>query len=111
MATFIFMQTRVFRNEMQIRHIEKHSYACFSLKNAEVGQRKAVYRKTGRLRKHLGKKNSVQRVALALRRVQENLILQRIILFCVQCLGVDPNYRSGVIAVGILWIVFCHRLF
>ena len=41
METFIFMQTRVFCNEIQI-HIEKKSYTCFSLENAEVDQRKAV---------------------------------------------------------------------
>jgi len=83
METFVFMQTRVFRNETQI-HIEKIHTRVFSLENAEVGHRKGVYRKIGGLQeKQVKKKISVQRAALALRRVQQNLILRHIIIFCV----------------------------
>ena len=45
-------------------------------RNAELGQRKAVSQ-DWKAPKTAGEKNSVQRAALALRRVQENLILQR----------------------------------
>ena len=45
-------------------------------RNVEVGQRKAVSQ-DWKAPKTAGKKNSVQRAAVALRRVQENLILQR----------------------------------
>ena len=55
METFVFMQTRVFRNETQI-HIEKIHTRVFSLENAEVGHRKGVYRKIGGLQEKQVKK-------------------------------------------------------
>jgi len=75
METFTFIQTRVFRNEMQI-HIKIKINMCFSLENAGVDQRKAVSQ-DWKTPKAAGENNSVQGAAVALRQVQENLILQR----------------------------------
>ena len=56
METFIFVQTRVFCNEMQIQHIEKIHTRVFRSKMPRSARGKQYIARLRRLRKQLGKK-------------------------------------------------------
>ena len=69
------MQTRVFRNERQIHRKEKKfTHLFFTRKRRGRSQKNPM--QDWKTPKAAGEKNSVQRAAVALRRVQENLTLQ-----------------------------------